>query len=176
MTRRNHGGADEGPQVPGVAEDLHQGKPFHSLGQEVLLSLLRTADAVKGRLTSLLASADVTFQQYNVLRILRGAEPDGLPTLDIATRMVERTPGVTRIVDRLERKGWVSRTRDTEDRRRVFCRITSSGLELLESLDEPVNRTDSSIFARVDEADLRELVALLDELRACVNGQAAEGV
>ena len=166
MSPRGRRGTGRSGRVHGVAEDLHQDKPFHSLAQEALLSLLRTSDIARRRFAKVLAAADVTFQQYNVLRILRGAEPEGLPTLDIATRMIERTPGVTRILDRLERKGWVARTRDTDDRRRVYCRITAEGLDLLASLDEPVNRTDDAIFDGMSHGDVRRLLGLLDQLRA----------
>ena len=85
----------------------------------------------------------ITPQQYNVLRILRGAGAEGLPTLSIGERMIEQTPGVTRLVDRLERKGLVERTPCAKDRRRVFCRMTAKGLELLKELDDPVNRWDA---------------------------------
>lgn len=166
MSPDDRSSGDEADRTPGVAEELHQARPFHSPAQEALLSLLRTADAAKRRFAALFSGAGVTFQQYNVLRILRGAAPEGLPTLDIGERMIERTPGVTRIVDRLERKGWVSRTRDSGDRRRVYCRITPPGLDLLESLDDPVNEIDNGIFEGVAEADVKRLAGLLDELRA----------
>lgn len=166
MSRDDRRTPDDLDSAAGDADEPHQARPSHSSTQEALLSLLRTADAAKRRFADLFARAGVTFQQYNVLRILRGAMPEGLPTLDIGDRMIERTPGVTRIVDRLERKGWVSRTRDTGDRRRVYCCISAEGLDLLASLDPAVNEIDSGIFEGVADADVKRLAELLDELRA----------
>lgn len=108
----------------------------------------------------------ITPQQYNVLRILRGAGSDGLPTLTIGERMIEQTPGVTRLVDRLERKGLVARTPCAKDRRRVFCRITTKGLDLLKELDDPVNRWDVQAVSVLPPSDLDALINLLDRVRA----------
>jgi len=148
-----------------IAEELHQRRPFHSVGQEALLALLRTADAARRRTEAALAAEGVTLQQYNVLRILRGSRPQGLPTLEIGERMIERTPGVTRIIDRLERKGWVVRQRCTEDRRRIWCRITASGMEVLERLDAPVAAIDNALIDALGDDRLRRLITLLDDLR-----------
>jgi DNA-binding MarR family transcriptional regulator len=153
------------PQAPArplsIQEELKQSKPFHSLGQEAYLALLRTADDMRRRVSLVLEPAGITLQQYNVLRILRGAGTEGLPTLAIGDRMIERTPGVTRLIDRMEEKGWVSRERCAEDRRRVWCRITEKGLRLLAPLDAQVNRVDDSLEEVLDQ---HELVALIDEL------------
>lgn len=145
--------------------ELRQSIPFRSRGQEAFLSLLRTGDEAKHRYTRLFESEGVTFQQYNVLRILRGAGPSGLPTLEIGERMIERTPGVTRIVDRLEAKGLAVRDRGTKDRRQVWCRITDQGLALLARLDGPVAGIDDSVFAGLDARELDELIRLLDAVR-----------
>jgi len=146
----------------------HQKQPenFRSREQQATLGLLRTADAVKRSLAQVVEPHGITPQQYNVLRILRGAGPDGLPTLTIGERMVEQTPGVTRLVDRLERKGLVARTPCPKDRRRVFCRITEKGLELLTELDEPVNRWDAKAVAALAPSDLASLIGLLDRVRS----------
>jgi len=146
----------------------HQKQPenFRSREQQATLGLLRTADAVKRSLAQVVEPHGITPQQYNVLRILRGAGPDGLPTLTIGERMVEQTPGVTRLVDRLERKGLVARTPCPKDRRRVFCRITEKGLELLTELDEPVYRWDAQAVAALAPSDLASLIGLLDRVRS----------
>ncbi len=148
-----------------LQDELRQTRPFRSKGQEAFLALLRTADLAKNRFSDLFETEEITFQQYNVLRILRGAGERGLPTLEIGERMIERTPGVTRIVDRLERKGWVTRDRGIEDRRRVWCRITDAGLELLARLDDPVDATDDLIFSELGDDDLDALIELLDRVR-----------
>ena len=139
---------------------------FRSREQEAALGLLRTADAMKRSLAQVIEPHGITPQQYNVLRILRGAGPEGLPTLTIGERMIEQTPGVTRLVDRLERKGLVARTPCAKDRRRAFCRITTKGLDLLEELDDPVNRWDVRAVSVLPPSELDALITLLDRIRA----------
>lgn len=139
---------------------------FRSREQQATLGLLRAADAVKRSLALVIEPHGITPQQYNVMRILRGAGPDGLPTLTIGERMIEQTPGVTRLVDRLERKGLVVRKPCPNDRRRVFCRITEKGLELLMEMDEPVNRWDAKTVSVLPPADLDALISLLDRVRS----------
>lgn len=154
---------------PSILEEIKQSKPFRSRSQEAYLALLRTADDSRRSIARVLEPAGVTLQQYNVLRILRGAGKDGLPTLAVGERMLERTPGVTRLIDRMERKGWVERSRCTDDRRRVWCKITDAGLALLEDLDRPVNRVDEVFLEVLDERELTELIGYLDRIRARLN-------
>ena len=149
-----------------ILEDLKQTKPFRSRSQEAYVALLRTADDSKRFLSHLLDAEDVTLQQYNVLRILRGAGDEGLPTLSVAERMVERTPGVTRLIDRMERKGWVTRERCSKDRRRVWCMITEEGLSLLDRLDAPVDAVDDVLAGALSEKELGTLTEYLDRIRA----------
>src|SRR6266576_2969094 len=138
---------------------------FRSREQQATLGLLRTADAVKRSLAQVIEPHGITPQQYNVLRILRGAGPEGLPTLTIGERMIEQTPGVTRLIDRLERKELVSRIPCSKDRRRVFCRITAKGLGLLTELDEPVNRWDAQTVSILPASEVDSLITLLDRVR-----------
>ena len=152
-----------------IQEDIQQSKPFRSRSQEAYLSLLRTADDMRRHVSAVLEPADVTLQQYNVLRILRGAGPDGLPTLAIGERMLERTPGVTRLIDRMEEKGWVVRIRCTEDRRRVWCRITDAGLRLLAPLDPLVNAADDTLGQVLEQDQLAVLIEYLNSIRAHLN-------
>jgi DNA-binding MarR family transcriptional regulator len=154
---------------PSILEEIQQSRPFRSRSQEAYLSLLRTADDSKRYISRVLDTAGVTLQQYNVLRILRGAGKEGFPTLTVAERMLERTPGVTRLIDRMERKGWVERSRCTEDRRRVWCKITTSGLALLDTLEEPVSEVDDVIQRVLDPDELGTLVGYLDRIRAYLN-------
>jgi DNA-binding MarR family transcriptional regulator len=160
---------DAPPRKRSIREEIQQSKPFRSRSQEAYLALLRTADDMRRHVGAVLEPADVTLQQYNVLRILRGAGPNGLPTLTIGERMVERTPGVTRLIDRMEEKGWVVRVRCTEDRRRVWCRITDAGLELLAPLDAKVNAADDVLAQVLEQDQLAELIGYLDGIRAHLN-------
>jgi len=130
----------------------------------VVISVLRTADRMRRRGEALLAPHDITLQQFNVLRILRGARPDGLCTLAIAQRMIEQTPGITRLIDRLEKKGLVRRIRSEEDRRQVWCRITPAGERLLARLDDPVEEFDRAAVRALTPADQEQLTALLGQL------------
>jgi len=152
-----------------IGEDIGQQKPFRPRSQEVYLGIIRAADDLKLQTTAVVEVAGVTLQQYNVLRILRGAGKEGLPTLTIGERMIERAPGVTRLVDRMERKGWVARRRCSEDRRRVWCEITDEGLALIEPLDDRVNALDDSFCGPLDETELTALVDYLGRIRAYVN-------
>lgn len=149
-----------------VAEEIGQTKPFSSRAQEALVNLLRTTDEVRRYLSSFTDPEDVTLQQYNVLRILRGAGAEGLPTLEIGRRMLERQPGVTRLVDRLVGKGLVDRERDREDRRRVVCTITEEGLDLLGRVDRGMARVDHDVASALSGDEQDALVELLDALRA----------
>ena len=133
--------------------------------------LLSTADRIKSAFETICTPFDLTGQQYNVLRILRGAEPDGLPTLTIAERVIERTPGITRMIDRLEAKGLVGREIRPHDRRCVYCRITKKGLKLLELLDEPVNEFNQGAFGALSDTEIEKLVALLLKTRDSQNAK-----
>jgi len=161
--------SDVAKQAPSILEDLRQSKPFRSRSQEAYLALLRTGDDSKRHVSHVLETVGVTLQQYNVLRILRGAGEGGLPTLSVAERMIERTPGVTRLIDRMERKGWVTRERCTQDRRRVWCKITDAGLALLTSLDRPIDTVDDAMTQALEEEEILELIGYLDRLRAHLN-------
>jgi DNA-binding MarR family transcriptional regulator len=108
---------------------------------------------------------DITLQQFNVLRILRGAGAKGLPTLIIAERMIEQTPGITRLLDRLEAKALVRRQRCPQDRRQNLCWITPSGRALLERVDEPAVRASEMCMAGLGEADQQTLLRLLARIR-----------
>lgn len=148
-----------------LQREIRQNRPFHSPAQEAILALFRTADILRRQVADVLSPVGVTHQQYNVLRILRGAGEEGLPTLAIADRMIERTPGVTRLVDRLAAKGWVTRERVAGDRRRVQCHITDEGLELLETLDQPILDVENCCLAMLARDDQRRLIDLLDQIR-----------
>jgi len=104
-------------------------------------------------------------QQFNVLRILRGAGPNGLPTMEISRRMLEQTPGITRLIDRLVERGWALREADSSDRRQVVCRITSKGLAAIDRTDEDVDAADGEALRGLNDKEVRELLRLLDAIR-----------
>src|SRR5690606_17048474 len=143
------------PRGSRIGTEIRQGRPFPSLSAETAVALMRTTDLVKRAILRVVEPRGITLQQYNVLRILRGAGAEGLPTLEIGERMIEQAPGVTRLVDRLESKGLVRRERRSTDRRQVFCLITTEGLELLEQLDEPVRQADREALAGLDEEAMK---------------------
>jgi len=148
-----------------LQREIRQGKPFRSRGQEVVVALLRTADLVRRAVGRAVETHDITLQQYNVLRILRGAGEQGLPTLEIAGRMIEQAPGVTRLLDRLEAKGLVRRERCRQDRRQVLCWLTPAGSELVERLDEPVDKADVEAVAMLSPEEQDRLLRMLDSIR-----------
>jgi len=148
-----------------IQQEIKQTRPFHSKAQEAALGLMRTADLVRREVTKVVEPHGITIQQYNVLRILRGAGENGLPTLEIAERMIEEAPGITRLIDRLEAKKLVKRERCRKDRRRVWCQITKDGLALLEKLDTPVREAERALGS-LSSTELTQLVALLDRARS----------
>ncbi len=149
----------------GLGREIQQQRPFDSLEEEAFLGLQRTASLLLQSLGRALKGQDLTPAQYNTLRILRGAEPDSLTCGEIGERLVSPGPDVTRLLDRLEQRGLVTRVRDGEDRRVVRARITVSGLDLLTALDEPVGRVLGQMLGSLGEERLRTLVALLGEAR-----------
>ncbi len=132
--------------------------------EAAFLDLLRTTDILARRLVGVLKPADLSPTQYNVLRILRGS-PDGLPCGEIASRMITRDPDITRLLDRLEKRGLISRCRETKDRRMVLTRITAEGLKVLGELDAPVQEAHREQLGHLGSARLRELAELLSAAR-----------
>jgi len=152
-------------EASALQREIGQKRPFRSRGQEAVLGILRTADVVRRFLARVLEPYDVTPQQYNVLRILRGAGDEGLPTLTIGERMLEDSPGVTRLIDRLVAKGLVSRARSREDRRQVLCRIAPPGLDLLAQIDGLVDASDDDALGMLTPDEQKELIRMLDRIR-----------
>jgi DNA-binding MarR family transcriptional regulator len=133
--------------------------------EAVFLDLLRTTDMLSRGLVKVMKSEDLSPTQYNVLRILRGA-PDGLPCGEIASRMITRDPDVTRLLDRLEKRGVISRSREAKDRRTVVARITKEGLRILSRLDDPVQRVHRLQLGHLGAEQLERLTELLKAARA----------
>jgi DNA-binding MarR family transcriptional regulator len=137
---------------------------FDSPAQEAMLNLLVAASHVRQLVDEACAAGDITSGQYNALRILRGAHPKGYSRGEIAARMIERAPDVTRLIDRLERRGLVDRIRVPQDRRLSITRITRSGLDLLRRIDPHVTDIQRRLASRVPARDLRELSRICEAI------------
>lgn len=148
-----------------LTSTIKQRRPFPSLEAEVYVNLQVTADRLLQGLEKTLKSSKLSQTQYNVLRILRGSSPDGLACREIAARMMTRDPDVTRLLDRMEANGLVSRTRDSADRRVVKAKISAKGARLLSSLDNPVARCMKKLLGHLSELKLRQMTTLLDIAR-----------
>ena len=148
-----------------IQDEIKQSKPFKTVAAEALVSLLRTADLVAREVAEVLKPYGVSPTQYNVLRILRGAGPSGLACGEIGGRMITQDPDITRLLDRMEKAGWIERTRDSRDRRVVTTRLTKQGKKIIDELEEPLNRVERQRLKKVGEKRLRELVQLLDIVR-----------
>lgn len=148
-----------------LASELKQTKPFTSPVQEAVLSIKRTAALLELRLAELLRPYGVTPTQYNVLRILRGAGADGLPRCEVQGRLVAPVADTTRLLDRLEKMGLVSRARNTEDRRVVTSKITPRGLALLDKVAAPLRKFEEDEVGQMSDTRLRTLIGILDEVR-----------
>jgi DNA-binding MarR family transcriptional regulator len=140
-------------------------RKFDSLQQEVFLNLWRTYDQLRAFEDELFSKYDLTAQQYNALRLLRAAFPKPLATLHVAGQLVSRAPDITRLLDKLEKRGLVERARPAEDRRMVAITITDAGKRLLEILDDQVKACHYNQLGHMDEADLRRLIGLLRAAR-----------
>src|ERR1035437_7937424 len=132
--------------------------------EAAFVELCRTQDLLSRRLSALLKAEDLSGAQYNVLRILRGAV-EGLACGEIGNRMITRDPDITRLLDRLEKRGLISRCRESRDRRMVMATITAEGLDLLERRDEPVRAMHRSQLGHLGRARLGALTELLRAAR-----------
>jgi DNA-binding MarR family transcriptional regulator len=131
----------------------------------LVYDILRTASYLRRSYADIFEKWDITFQQYNVVRILRGAGASGLPTLEIAERMIDETPGITRLLDRLEAKKLIRRERPRNNRRLVICYATQKGLALLEKLDAPVRARVQASAERLSDKEVENLLASLARIR-----------
>ena len=146
------------------------------LEQEAFLHLMRTADALMRDLEEVFKPAGLSPTQYNVLRILRGAGPGaGMACNQIGQRMITRDPDMTRLLDRLEKRGLITRSRDTKDRRVVHARITDQGLKLIKGLDRPVQDAHRRQLGNLGNKRLKMLSQLLEEARNALPVPAPSG-
>jgi DNA-binding MarR family transcriptional regulator len=135
------------------------------LEERLFLALLKAADALGQEAEQLTRTANLTGTQYNVLRILRGAGPEGLACRGIGERMITHDPDITRLLDRMERRGLITRERQQDDRRVVKTRITPQGLQVLKPLDQPMRELHKRQFRHMAGRRLKTLSGLLEEIR-----------
>jgi DNA-binding MarR family transcriptional regulator len=140
-------------------------RPAISLENRIFVVLLRAADVLTQEAEQLVKASGLTGAQYNVLRILRGAEPEGLACRAIGERMISHDPDMTRLLDRMEKHGLITRARQADDRRVVKTRITPKGLSLLKTLDQPIRDLHERQFRHIPAARQKILFDLLDEVR-----------
>lgn len=148
-----------------LQREIKQDRPFDLLEEEVFLNLQRTADALLRRVAETLKAVDLTPTQYNALRILRGAGDEGLPCSEVGNRMVTRDPDVTRLLDRLEKRDLVERSRDSRDRRVITVRIVERGAELVDTIGAKVTASLQEDLSPLGPDRLRILNQLLEEAR-----------
>lgn len=151
--------------TPDLRTELKQRKPFASLQQEAQLNIVRTSNLLADAFEQLLKPYGITGTQYNVLRILRGAEPDGLCRNEVRERLLNRMPDATRLLDRMEEAGLVTRSRDDGDRRLVTSRITRQGRRLVDDLDEIVEEEHQRRLGHLNEQQVKNLIKLLTMVR-----------
>lgn len=148
-----------------LQQAIKKRQPFDCLEEEAWLNLVRSSDRIQIRFERLFRQYGLdSSSQYNILRILRG-EGKPLPILEVASRTVTVVPGITGLIDRLERAGLVARERSTEDRRVIFVSITARGLDLLAKLDEPLLTLHQKTIGHLTRAELTELIRLLEKAR-----------
>ena len=148
-----------------LQREIKQDRPFANLEEEVFLNLQRTADLLMCDIEELLRPHQLSPTQYNVLRILRGSRDTGLACHEITERMVTHDPDMTRLLDRLEERGLLARSREKDDRRVIRVRIAAQGLSLLRTLDEPVKTAHKKQLGHLGERRLRLLSGLLEAAR-----------
>jgi DNA-binding MarR family transcriptional regulator len=149
-----------------IQSEIHQSRPFRSKKQEATIALLRTASVVSRTLSRVLEPWNLSLAQYNALRIIRGAGSDGIATLAIRERMIEEGTTITRILDKLQEAGYISRERSEPDRRQVVCVATTAGSRLLDKIDPAIDAADEAAVATLGAREVAQLIDLLDAVRA----------
>jgi DNA-binding MarR family transcriptional regulator len=152
--------------VPGkLAAEIQQTKAFTLLEEEAALNIVRTAEVLGQASASFFREYDLSPTQYNVLRILRGAGPAGATCSQIGERMINHDPDITRLLDRLESRGFIGRDRSKEDRRVVRVRIHAEGLELVGRIDRPLRAFLKARLGKLDQSELTSLIGQLEQIR-----------
>lgn len=151
-----------------LRDELKKRGPFASVEQEAMLAIMRTSDLLENRLARLLREYGLTLSQYNVLRILRG-EDKPMRCLDVAARMIQVAPAITRVVDQLLTLGLISKTQSTEDRRVFSIELKPAAIKLLSRLDQPVLDLHASLMEGVKKTDLKSLIQTLETVRDAID-------
>lgn len=158
--------------MPGkLQQELKQTKPFATLETEAILNLEKTVDLTRQLMEAEMKGFGISSTQYNVVRILRGAQPHGLKCSEIGDRMVTHDPDITRLLDRLEKRGLIARTREERDRRVIRTKITEAGLELLARMDRPVEEFAHGLLGHMGPERLTQLIELLEAARQGIQGR-----
>lgn len=156
-----------------LKNEIAQELPFASVEEETLLNLMRTADCLQRSFHRKSRDWGVTSTQYNVLRILRGSQPQGLTCSAIGSRMITAEPDITRLLARLKALKLIRQQRDKNDRRVIWTQISSTGLELLRSMDPVIQQLPKDLLAHMSHDELQDLIRLLERARAsCMDAQA----
>lgn len=156
-----------------LKEEIQQSRPFSGLAEEALLNLMRTADCLQRNMQRAVRVHGLTSTQYNVLRILRGAHPEGLTCSAIGERMITADPDITRLLGRLKKLGLIRQQRDKNDRRVLWTSIAPAGLQLLVQLDPVVEKLPEQYLGHMDSTELKQLIRLLEQARKrCGDGQS----
>ncbi len=151
--------------MAGLKLEIVQEQPFSSVEEEALLNLFRTADSMHRAFHRKTRDWGVTSTQYNVLRILRGAQPHGLTCSAIGTRMITAEPDITRLLSRLKTLKFVRQQRDRHDRRVVWTQISETGLQLLKEMDPLIQKVPVELLGHLSKPELAEFIRLLELAR-----------
>ncbi|GAA5507755.1 MarR family winged helix-turn-helix transcriptional regulator [Novipirellula caenicola] len=147
-----------------LSRELKKKKPFESVEQEAMLSVMRTSDLLENRLARLLRQYALTPSQYNAMRIMRG-EAKPMPCLEIAERMIQVAPAITRVVDQLVDRQLVAKEQSSEDRRVFLVHLTTAGKSLLRKIDTPIEQLHRTLLGHVPAAELKSLITTLARAR-----------
>ena len=151
--------------MAGLKDEIAQRQPFSSTEEEAVLNLMRTSDTLQRLFHLKIKEWGVTSTQYNVLRILRGAEPEGLPCAAIGERMIAAEPDITRLLRRLKNMKLIRQHRGRDDRRVVWTQISAAGLELLTEMDPLVEKLPKELLGHMSHSELAEMIRLLELAR-----------
>lgn len=150
-----------------LREQLKKQGPFGSLEQEAMLSILRTSDLLENRLARLLREYDLTPSQYNAMRIMRG-EGKPMPCLEVANRMIQVAPAITRVIDQLEARALIDKVQSSDDRRVFLVTLTPDGRQLLKRLDRPIEELHQALLGKVPSNMLEKLNQILELARESI--------